>query len=221
MNPSSVFLAWYLELNVISSASILLPAILALVLFKRQVLPLKSLSILIWIGALVEVAAQIMANNGKSNLPLLHVYVIIEFVLLGWMYQFNLYKLYNRYVIPIIIILFSIFSIINSLFIQSIYTFNTHNRPLSNLLLIVFAISYYYKLLKELKIRYLERNPMFWINTGILIYYSGSLFLFIFSNYIIKTRESWLLVWHIHSILNIFINIFYTIGLWHSQENSE
>ena len=100
-------------------------------------------------------------------------------------------------------------------------TFNTYARPIGNILFIFFAISYYYKLLKDLKVRYLERNPMFWINTGILIYFSGSLFLFIFSNYILKNVQLNILFWAIHAGLNIFIHIFYAIGLWLSRENSE
>ncbi|WP_045114865.1 hypothetical protein [Microscilla marina] len=212
---------WSFVLANVSVASILLPAILAIILFKKQTLPLKILSILLWVGVLVEIVARTLAIYKLPNLPALHVYVVIEFALLAWMYQLYLHKTYARYVIPVIIIAFTIFSIINSLFIQSIYTFNTYSRPISNLLLIIFALSYFYKMLRELKVRYLEKAPMFWVNTGILIYFSGSLFLFIFSNYIVSDKGLLLLMWNIHSFLNIIHNIFYTIGLWLSRENSE
>lgn len=212
---------WTFIFSTISSASILIPASLSIILFKRQAPPLKYLSILLFIGVFVELFARILLSYKASNLPLLHLYIPIEFALLGWMYQLYLHRLYPRYIIPLIIVIFTLFSVVNSVFIQSIKTFNTNARAVENLLLIIFAVSYFYKLLKELKIRYLEKNPMFWINTGILIYFSGSLFLFIFSNYSIIDKSISRLTWIIHAFLNIFINIIYSIGLWLSRGNSE
>lgn len=205
----------------LASYSTLIPLIVAIYNRNKLDYPLKYLSYLIYFSACIEIISAILWWQEENNLPLLHIFVVVEFILIGWMYQLHLYKLYNRYLIPVLIVAFSIFSIINSLFIQSIYTFNTYARPIGNLLFIIFAISYYYKLLKELKIRYLERNPMFWINTGILIYFSGSLFLFIFSNYLLKQTQLNNLFWSIHAGLNVFINVLYAIGLWLSRENLE
>lgn len=212
---------WTFIFSTISSAFILLPATVAVIAFKKQVAPLKTLSFLLFAGIVVEIFARILIHYKQPNLPLLHVYVVVEFILIGWMYQLYLHKLYSRYVIPVIIVAFSLFSIINSVFIQSIFTFNSHARAIENLLIIILALSYFYKMLKELKVRYLEKHPMFWINSGILIYFSGSLFLFIFSNYGIIDKSIARLTWIFHAFLNIFINIFYAIGLWLSRENSE
>ena len=205
----------------LAAYSIFIPFFVAIYNRKKLTYPLKYLGYLMYFSALIEIISEIMWWKEMNNLFLLHIYVIAEFILIGWMYQLYLYKLYNRNIIPILILAFSIFSVINSLFIQSIQTFNTHSRPIGNFIFIIFSISYFYKLLKELKIRYLELNPMFWINTGILIYFSGSLFLFIFSNYLLKNSTQNNLFWTIHAGLNIFINIFYAIGLWLSRENSE
>lgn len=218
----SIFLyTWVDALIDITTSSTLLPALLALLLFKKQNAPLKYLSYLLWVATLVEIAAYFLAQNQIPNLPLLHVYVIIEFALLGWMYQLYLYRFYPKYLIPVIIVVFTFLSILNSIFVQKIQTFNTYARALENLLLIVFALSFFYKLLKELKVKYLEKKPIFWINTGILIYFSGSLFIFIFSNFLVKRLALNTQMWIIHAFLNIVHNIFYAIGLWLSRENSE
>ncbi|OJJ18600.1 hypothetical protein BKI52_23600 [marine bacterium AO1-C] len=219
---TSIFLyTWVEALLDTSASSTLLPSILALLFFKKQSTPLKYLSYLLWVATVVEISAYILGTYKIPNLPLLHIYVIIEFALLAWMYQLYLYRFYPKYLIPIVIVGFTLLSILNSIFIQTIYTFNTYARALENLLLIVFALSFFYKLLKELKIKYLEKKPIFWINTGILIYFSGSLFIFIFSNFLVTRRELNTQMWIIHAFLNIFHNVFYAIGLWLSRENSE
>lgn len=219
----SLFLvtSWAFIFSSLSSASILIPTLLAILTLNNQKQPLKYLTLLLVFTTVIEGLARILIIYKYPNLPLLHVYIPIQFALLAWMYQLYLYKIYPRYLIPIVILVFGFYSIINSLFIQSIFTFNTYARAIENILLIILALSYFYKMLKELKVKYLERHSMFWINSGILIYFSGNLFIFIFSNYILLNKSLSQFFWIIHAFLNIFINIFYTIGLWLSRQNSE
>lgn len=205
----------------LAAASIFLPFIIIVLSKKKYEYPLTFLKYLIFFTALVEVIVETLWWHSVNNLPLLHLYIIVEFALLGWMYHLYLYKLLGRYLIPLIIVAFCTFSIINSLFIQSIFTFNTYARAIENLLLILLSLAYFYKMLKELKVKYLEKDPMFWINSGILVYFSGNLFIFIFSNYILPHKSLNMLFWSIHATLNLFIYTFYAIGLWLSRQNSE
>lgn len=205
----------------LAAASIFIPFIIVLRKKSQLEYPMTFLAYLIYFMAITEVIAEILWWSSTNNLPLLHLYIIVEFALLGWMYHLYLYKLLGRYLIPLIIVAFCTFSIINSLFIQSIFTFNTYARAIENLLLILLSLAYFYKMLKELKVKYLEKDPMFWINSGILVYFSGNLFIFIFSNYILPHKSLNMLFWSIHATLNLFIYTFYAIGLWLSRQNSE
>lgn len=108
----------------ISSYSTILPLIVAIYNRNKLNHPLKYLGYLVYFSACIEVISAVLWWQERNNLPLLHILVVVEFILIGWMYQLYLHRLYNRYFIPIIILAFSIYSIINSLFIQSIYTFN-------------------------------------------------------------------------------------------------
>lgn len=213
--------SWAFKLNTASAISVSLPLFVGIIFFKKHSVPLRYIVYLLLATVLVEVAARVLIVYKQPNLPLLHIYTPLQFALIAWVYQLYLHKIYPRYLIPIVILIFSAYSLINSLFIQSIFTFNTYARAIENILLIILALSYFYKMLRELKVKYLEKHPMFWINSGVLIYFSGSLFIFIFSNYILPSQSLSQFFWIIHAFLNIFINIFYAIGLWLSRENSE
>lgn len=219
----SLFLAtsWTFIFSTISSVSTLLPAMLGIWSLKRQEQPLRFLTVLLIFTCIVEVIARVLIMYKTTNLPLLHLYVPIQFALLACMYQLYLRNIFHRYLIPVIILAFSLYSIINSLLIRSVFVFNAYARAIENLLIIILALAYFYKMLIELKVRYLEKHPMFWINSGVLIYFSGSLFLFIFSNYSILYKSISQLTWISHAFLNISTNIFYAIGLWLSRQNSE
>ena len=56
---------------------------------------------------------------------------------------------------------------------------------------------------------------MFWINTAILIYFSGNLFLFIFNTYLVSVLKDDLVVyWSFHNLLYLIKNVLFAIGLW-------
>ncbi len=77
------------------------------------------------------------------------------------------------------------------------------------------AVVFFYRLMKDLPALEIQRLRMFWINTAILIYFSGNLFLFIFNDYLVSVLKNNLEVyWSFHNLLNIAKNLLFAIGLW-------
>ncbi|WP_109436403.1 hypothetical protein [Aquimarina sp. AU119] len=175
----------------------------------------KRLLLLILVTVLVEVISRILWYKQVNNLPVYHFYTVIEFLLIINVYRFELSKVFSKLFFIIISIGFVIFAIINTLFFQNLTTFNSNVTTLLGLIVIFFALSYFYALLKEVKYRTLESNPMFWINSGFLIYFSSNLILFYMNNTLFKgVTEASLILWGLHAIVNIVLTIFYTIALW-------
>ncbi len=57
--------------------------------------------------------------------------------------------------------------------------------------------------------------PMFWLNTGVLTYFAGNLFLFAIRNYvIIAFNDNQTMYWSFHNFLNIGKNLLFAIALW-------
>jgi hypothetical protein len=71
-------------------------------------------------------------------------------------------------------------------------------------LIIFYALYYFYWLLKELPTTRLHRLPMFWINAAHIIFYSGNIFLFGLTSYIVNVLKDNLLVyWMLHNALGL------------------
>lgn len=199
----------------ISSYLFILP--LGITLLRRNALD-NTQKLLRWVIYLLS-ASQIIGNAlwyfQINNLPLLHIYPLIELAILAVLYQRTLRTWYHPYVIPLLTALMIGFSVFNSVFIQSIFVFSSNSITLVSGVLIIYSISYFVKLLRDPPVDFLDRSPMFWINCAILIYFSGSFMIFMYSNYMLpKSKDTQMVIWGIHAILNMVRFFLFSIALW-------
>lgn len=93
---------------------------------------------------------------------------------------------------------------------------NSYSTVLQALIQIVFCILYFYKLLRELPEQHIHRLPMFWINSALLIFYSGTFILYTFTAYLINVLKNDLITyWSFHNILRILFQLLVMIGLYY------
>jgi hypothetical protein len=102
--------------------------------------------------------------------------------------------------------------------LQRLSDSNAYVRTLESLLVIGLALLCFYKILTELLTKRLEKDPVFWINTGFLLYFAGNLFLFILSNALLKQPHQQLsfMAWGLHALFMALMHVFIGIGLWFS-----
>ncbi|AXT52137.1 hypothetical protein D1818_15295 [Aquimarina sp. BL5] len=199
----------------VSSFVVVVPLLLATYRFKKLNKVQIRLLYLLGLVLIVEFVSNMLWRQKINNLPLYHFYAVIEFLLIINIYRKVLSGIFSKNFFVILGVGFGIFSLANTLFFQDLYTFNSNVTTLMGLLVIFFSLSYFYALLKEVKYSALETNPMFWINSGFLIYFSSNLILFFINNNMFKgSTEASYLVWGLHAIVNIVLTIFYTIALW-------
>lgn len=211
MNPIIKFISYNI------SWVLVVPTLVILFRHKYLKKELKIAAIFVGIGIFFEIISRIIGIIYKTNLPILHLYTILEFCLIAWFYHIFFDGFFNRKTVPILILCFVGFAIINITFIQSLLEFNTYPRGLESLLITGLAVLAFYKMLQELEYTRLDKSPIFWINSGFLIYFAGSLFLFLMGNLLLsKDRQLSLIAWTIHAFLFGFMQIFIAIGLWHS-----
>lgn len=81
---------------------------------------------------------------------------------------------------------------------------------------ILYSLFLFYYVLRNLLFENLLGTSVFWINSAILFYFAGSLFLFVFSSYILGREPlNHLLLWAtIHTFFNLVYNLFLGIGFW-------
>ena len=198
-----------------AAVSVFLPCIPAVLRYRAYNRELRLISIYIILCAIVEVISHLLWSYKINNLPLLHLYVPVTFTALFLFYKTLLGNLLPKWAWYTVAAVFYTFSIVDSLWIQGLFTFNSYTLNLENVIMIIFAILCFYKISTEMKVRQLERYPVFWINTGVLFYFSGSLLLFTLSNETISfSKTIRMYLWSVHALFVMLMYIMITIGLW-------
>lgn len=94
--------------------------------------------------------------------------------------------------------------------------FRPELQVLESALLLVLVALYFRKLLSELAIGHLERDPMFWLSTGLLIYSLGSIQISLFGNCLAQRYSAQLssTVWLVQALLALILYSCYAPALW-------
>ena len=88
-------------------------------------------------------------------------------------------------------------------------------RTTSSIIFSILATFYFVKITRELKVETLTAYPIFWINSGFLIYFAGSLFLFLLFEPLGKLHETSAIVTYMfHNFLGISKNILLGIAFY-------
>ena len=189
----------------------LIPALLAFSKIKNATRDYLLLATLVWVGTAIALLARFVGSFlHQPNLFLLHIYTIVDFILLSLIFKPVLPKFLSR----LLLFGFPVFATINSIFFEHLKTENVLNRSLSAIILMFYALSFFTKTLREMKILNLEKEPLFWISVGILFYNAASFFIFLFNHYLTASRDLWFTYFGIHAIFTILLYICYTIALW-------
>lgn len=143
------------------------------------------LYIFVLIGVITEIGDIISIKLGTRNsVWVSHIYFPVEFLFLSLLYSQHLEPVIKRRWIIWITSAFMIFAITNATFIQNFEEYS-HVRIFSSLILVLFALVYFYKVMVEAKIQKLFEAPMIWINIAIFIFYSTTFFYNILINRIL------------------------------------
>lgn len=198
-------------LNTFATYIGLVPSFLAFVKLKRVANEYRLLAYLVWWGTLIGLLALFIgAHLHQPNLYLLHLYTIVDFILLSLIFK----PVLPQFLSKVLLFGFTLFATISSVFFEHLKTENVLNRSLSALILMFYALSFFTKTLREMKILNLRTEPLFWISVGVLFYNAASFFIFLFSHYLTPIHDLWYTYFGIHAIFTILLYLFYTIALW-------
>lgn len=190
-------------------------------LMRRKYLRQESLIIFYYIlnGILFEAISRTMTHfHVKNNLPFFHIYTIIEFFIISWFYWLVFKDYFSKLLIPIVFFTFFIFSLIDSFVFHNVFTFNSYAKSLECIIIVVLSVLYLYKTFNEFQEKDPSDTPVFWINAGFLFYFSGCLFLFTFSNYMLTQGKAMAIVtWALHAFFAILMYSLISVGLYKTK----
>ncbi|WP_299988262.1 hypothetical protein [uncultured Pontibacter sp.] len=166
----------YPWLKWISLLSPVLPFVIGLWLIRKQKNKQFMLLLLfITIGVLTEAVSLITVWSGtKNNLWIGHVYTLVGFSVLAGIFYHSFDKLLLKRAIIGGIVGLCVLIYYDAFIADGIMKMNSVSRIAANAMLILMAITYFYKVANNAKIIYLDRDPMFLLSCAILIYYAGT-----------------------------------------------
>lgn len=213
-NISAITFPRFLSYMAIVTA--VLAGIIALVRFRRLPLDLHYLAVLAIFELPLELIGLSLLILKVSNLFLMPIYTIGELGILALLYQRILESnVFSRW-IPWVIGSFTLYTILDSLLGPGLHWFRPWQQIIQSLLILSMVGLYFRKLLSDLQIQQLRKEPMFWVSTGLLIYFLGYLQIALFSNYLLQhysvqfNRN----VWAVHTLLSIVLHSCYCLALW-------
>jgi hypothetical protein len=160
--------------------TLLICVILCFLFFKSLSKELKLVSYYLFFMMLMSSIGVRMANFGVNNLVTTHLAVLGEFIFLSLFYKEILkehifFKKYFRIYLGVI----GVLVILNTLYIEPINTFNTNAKVLVLFIIIMFAALFFFERAKKLMQVDVNEKAVRLINSALLVYYSGSFFVFL------------------------------------------
>lgn len=201
-------------LSYVSPLFVLFPLIVGFRNYRNYA---NSEKIIVWFlitSAIASIICVSLAKNGTNNMPAFHVGTVLEFLLFCFFYRELSLRKDQKLIYLIIAIAFVLLEIISLIFWQPIKTYNSITRTTESLLLISFAVSNLFQNLGVRRAGASNHSPLIWINSGVILYFSGALFLFVFSDFLAKgDHDYYMIAWLIHAIL-VAAFLYCAIGIY-------
>jgi hypothetical protein len=167
----------------------------------------------LWLAVINEIASLILIRIFKTNAPNSNIYILLEFILLMWL--FSKWSFEKRSRLIVLTISFMILWIVDNLIIHSLFEFNSAFTVAASFVILFLSINEINHLLFS-EARNLFRNSRFIICLTFLIYFSYNATVEVFYIFKINFSDSF---YHnlflVLVFLNLFSNLMYAIAtLW-------
>lgn len=202
-------------IDVIISFTIVIPALIGLVKFKKMDRSFLPFILLIWISVVNEIVSLITINLFHSNTINYNIHILVKALLITW--QFNKWKLFERAPKLYRYLLIGLLAtwIIEVMFISSIIVFASYFIILHSFIIVLMSINILNKLIVKEQDNLLK-NSVFLICIGFVILFTFSALIEIFMIYGINESGTFMInVYAILAYTNLFVNLLFAVAiLW-------
>ena len=204
--------------STMAQVCLLLNLLLLVWQYKPVPKQIKRLGPFILIALITEIYATYLTRQAIPNLFLLHIYTLLEFLAWSFFYQ-HLFKekVLIQKVLPWLVGIITVLIISNTVFLEPMSGFNSNAKSLVQILLISSAILYFFTAFGKVDlIQALPRSLML-INFAVILYYSGSLFIFMFSRFLNDNKVAQFHqhgLWTINALIYVIFLILILFAIW-------
>jgi len=214
---------WQIIIANSSEILLLVNTVLCLIFFRRQSMSLKYFTILLLLSLIIQAAAHFLwmqkspGNTKVNNLYLLHAYTLGEFILITLFYHpiFKERALWRNTVLGFLCIV-STLIVANSIFLQPITVFNSNAKTLTQSIFIAYATAFFLQETSNKENLYFPSLKT--INSAILLYYAGSLFIFMFGNVFFQLDDFHKIFWVANALLYLIFQLLVFYAIWQFRQ---
>lgn len=197
---------------------VFLPVVFGALLWRRLNKPQKLILYIAALSAVNHIVSKIVRDYiavDHNNAWVYHIYVPLLFWFTWRVYREELKNIFSTVFFKAILIVPLVFFLINSIFLQSLRSIPTNGIFVISGIFIFWGFSYFYSLLKRTHFKPLENEPVFWFTTGVLMYYSSTVLIFLLVyNYLESGTEATYIATILNGFFNLVLVTSYIISIW-------
>ena len=181
--------------------------------------PLNYIFIYLWLDVLVEIVVYLMNLNNMYSPEPYNWFGPIEFFFVTWLYFSFFRTSVEKNVLKSLFIGYSLFCLVH---ISTLNHLNDYNLVflIRSLLTTGITLFYFLKLYQNNQLIEMTKRPLFWISTGWLIFFMGSVFSMGLGQLIKQMdKELGYSVYVLNALLNVYLFSMFIVSLLCSRRN--
>ncbi len=186
--------------------------------FKYKKTFLKYFLLVLWYIAVNDLLGFILRNNDYNVTILYNIYYTVVFCYLMFLFRHYVTNKKHKKIILVFISLYIIIFSVNGFYENYLIEYSKVPYIMGASFLVTSIILYYIDILNSEKVLNVGNNLLFWISTGVLIYYCGNIPFKIVRSYANDLRDV-PVEFLVLCILTIVMNICFIIGfVWDNNK---
>jgi len=210
----------YSVLYYLSLVSILGPFVCGLIKIKTLDIASRVLFSYVIVSIVAEVISYKFNYLTDIYFTTQNLFVLLEFLLFTIIYLIEFRTRSVKVLILITTVCFFAYALKIYLNLGTIEVQESNLSVLESMILIVFALYFFFQVLVDLRIKNILSYPFYWLNVAVILYFTSSIMLFLFDDFISHaTQEAFERIWSLHLFGNIVFNTLLSIALWKARLN--
>jgi len=184
--------------------------------YSRLPRAVRVFGLYLLLNLLLQTAAYLLWRQKMNNLPLLHLNTLLEFVFISWFFKevYTGLPVFKGYFLPLIGGL-TLLLILNSVFVESVFDFNTRAKTFVQMVLMLYVVLYFFDAYGRVDLMDREQQAISFLCFAVLFYYAGSLFIFMFSEFskLEQVQEGYKYIWLINAFLTAIFQLIALVAI--------
>lgn len=200
-----------------------LPGIILFVLFYRKMDKTSSIVYLILLTSfladslnhiIIWVYKYHQVNSSFNSYIFSNTWILIDFYLVSWWTMSLIPR--RKKLILFIVNFYTVVALVSFCFSYSFFESNTYTRSLWSISLVTFSLLLFIEILRSSTTKKLMNQPVFWVNTGIFLFASTSLFNYLSEQYLVFEMQITWVDYAPIQFFTVFFNIVKNLLVFYS-----